>query len=344
MPHPVIEVIQHLISPLATSLGVFSLNKASHAQAMSTFVTAQKLLTKEAIRGLLSKRPVPCKIEEAKKGGGTQAKLQAPQNLVNRRGFSTLANQRSNARVVARSSFLLTSGTTSRSISTEHLFFAREMVPILQSMHSMGGMPWWASIVAMTTALRFVVFPFNLGLVRNTRRLEQIQSDIDKFEAIMRTGSEEERLNAAKSLKELFAKHHCHPLKNLISPLLMLPLFASMFGAVNHLCAIEPAMATEGLLWFPNLAMPDTTWLLPVISDLTWLASFELGAGRLYHFSPKFQSYIRMIALAFIPVTSPLPSGVFVLWITSNMFIIMRSLMLEIPVVQKFFRIPPRSH
>ena len=142
--------------------------------------------------------------------------------------------------------------------------------------------PWWQSITAFTIGLRFVVFPLNVSLLRNTLRIQQIQPQIDELDYRMRQNpGSEESLVAARELKALFKKEKCHPLKNIITPFFFPPLFLSLFGAVHWLCVNEPTMHTEGLLWFTDLMAPDHSNTLPVLSALTWLASFEV----LFHFS-----------------------------------------------------------
>jgi membrane protein insertase Oxa1/YidC/SpoIIIJ len=57
------------------------------------------------------------------------------------------------------------------------------------------------------------------------------------------------------------------------------PTILSIFGAIHNTSMSEPTMATEGLLWFPDLISPDATSLLPILSALTWLWNVEMGAG-----------------------------------------------------------------
>ena len=39
-------------------------------------------------------------------------------------------------------------------------------------------------------------------------------------------------------------------------------------------------MATQGILWFPDLLLPDSTFILPILSAFTWLWNVEMAAGE----------------------------------------------------------------
>lgn len=201
--------------------------------------------------------------------------------------------------------------------------------------------PWWQSITAFTLGLRVLVLPLNVSLLRNTLRIQTIQPQINELDFKMRQNpGTPESLAAARDLKALFKKHKCHPLKNIITPFFFPPLFLSLFGAVHWLCMQEPSLQSEGLLWFLDLTAPDHSNTLPVLSAITWLLSFELGAGQLYHMNPKLHSYIRLLTVAFIPITLQLPAGVFVFWITSNVFAIVRILLTRWGPIRRLLRIP----
>ena len=89
-------------------------------------------------------------------------------------------------------------------------------------------------------------------------------------------------LAATRSLRAALHRVGASPLQGaVIFPLILPPIILSFFAAVHDLCLAEPAMAREGALWFTDLVTPDTSSLLPIASNLTWLAQVEVGAGHL---------------------------------------------------------------
>ena len=43
-----------------------------------------------------------------------------------------------------------------------------------------------------------------------------------------------------------------------------------------------PDLKTEGALWFPDLTMPDGTWILPILLGVTNLLNIEVCAWTKY--------------------------------------------------------------
>ena len=203
------------------------------------------------------------------------------------------------------------------------------------------GWSWGAAIVGTTLLFRVLVLPLNVSLVRNTARLFLLRAQIGELRHAMHFGTEEKQVAAAREFFALLKRGKANPFKNLASPILFPPVFLSLFAAVNGMCSSVPDLATGGGLWFPNLMAPDTTGLLPVLSALSWLATIELASGKAFHMPPWMLSATRILAVACIPLTEPLPAGVFMFWITSNVFAMCRASMLRVRPIARFFRIPP---
>ena len=74
----------------------------------------------------------------------------------------------------------------------------------------------------------------------------------------------------------------------MLGSLIQLPVIMSCFMGIRKLCETVPAVRTPtplaslaetgGALWFPNLAVPDPVFALPVLAGLTTLFMTELGA------------------------------------------------------------------
>jgi YidC/Oxa1 family membrane protein insertase len=148
-------------------------------------------------------------------------------------------------------------------------------------------------------------------------------------------------VHAAREFFALLRRTRAHPFKNLASPIFFPPIFLSLFGAVHGLCTTVPALSAGGALWFMDLTQPDPSGVLPVLSALTWLATIELASGKAFHMPPWMLSATRLLAVACIPMTEPLPAGVFMFWLTSNLFAMGRATMLRQRPIARFFRVPP---
>lgn len=161
--------------------------------------------------------------------------------------------------------------------------------------------PWWAAITTGTLALRFALMPIQLGLLKNSLRMKILTPEIANLEAVLaaKVGSggiaggvtgasttaavtNEMKVAAAHKLKSLFKTTAASPwAQTVIFPFLMPGMILSVFGAVHDLCMAEPGMTSGGALWFPDLVAQDSTYLLPIVSALTWLWNVEMGESML---------------------------------------------------------------
>ncbi|OCL13879.1 hypothetical protein AOQ84DRAFT_429176 [Glonium stellatum] len=104
---------------------------------------------------------------------------------------------------------------------------------------------------------------------------------------------------------------------------------------------LEPSLATEGMLWFPNLMIPDPTLALPFILSTVMLGNIFINSkeGKVVG---KFQTRLRRIlicvALAIGPLTFQLPAGLLLYWISST-----SSAMLMNAILDTFWplKVPP---
>jgi len=60
------------------------------------------------------------------------------------------------------------------------------------------------------------------------------------------------------------------------------PLFICFFLGIQRM-ALLPSFETGGAAWFTNLAVADPTYILPLLSGATFLATVEVRASSLAH-------------------------------------------------------------
>ena len=227
--------------------------------------------------------------------------------------------------------------------SATHINLIQDMLEMLNDC----GLPWWSAISILTITFRLAVLPLNISLIRNSARLNTVRRDLETQGAIMSNpqSTEEEKLRAAQNYSHTLKENKCHPLYNIISPLVMTPMFLSVFLAVERICLHDPTCrGSGGIWWFHDLSSMDPTFMLPVLSAATWLLTIELGAAEARtELMRSFRSTMRFTAAVMVPVTASLPSGVFVYWITSNMFSLLQIYVMQRGPVRRFFRIPHRT-
>ncbi|ROL50248.1 Mitochondrial inner membrane protein COX18 [Anabarilius grahami] len=239
---------------------------------------------------------------------------------------------------------------------------------LLVSAQQMTGLPWWASIVCTTLALRTAI-TLPLGIYQSIiiAKVEALQKEIAvlarqlRFEISVKAkekGWSEKtcRFHFKKNLKrivsELYVRDNCHPFKASLLIWVQLPMWVCLSLALRNLSlgmghvplASEAGLATGGALWFPDLTLPDSTWIMPVSLGLINLIITEIFALRQLEPS-KFQKYvthfIRGISLVMIPIAATVPSSMSLYWLSSSCVGLAHNLLLRSPRFRGVCRIPP---
>lgn len=184
--------------------------------------------------------------------------------------------------------------------------------------------------------------PINVSAMKNSLRLKVITPQTEKLyqQISCHNNDSAARVLAAQQVEKLLIHHKCHPLHHWWVPIVFPLAFLSYFGAIHNLCLTNPSMSTEGMLWFQDLMVADTTFVLPVMSSLTWLWTVELGGGTLYRTWPGLKSSTRIVALASIPIVAIIPAGVFMFWIPANLYAVARSYTFRSDRVRNWLAIP----
>ncbi|KNE64167.1 YidC/Oxa1 family membrane protein insertase [Allomyces macrogynus ATCC 38327] len=217
----------------------------------------------------------------------------------------------------------------------------------LEVLHATAGLPWWASIAAMTVGIRFTLFPLMVKLQRNAVVMHNIRPELDRITAMIQTaqqsGDAVAMKEAAMAAQDLFHRHNVHPLKALGVPLMQAPIMISFFLAIRNLAEANiPSFAHGGLAWFTDLGAADPYYALPIAASAGFLTVIELGAetGVRNAQTDTMRKYMRIAGVAMVPLTASMPSGVFVYWITSNLFTLVQAQILKNETIRAKVGIP----
>ncbi|ETK96195.1 hypothetical protein L915_00999 [Phytophthora nicotianae] len=214
----------------------------------------------------------------------------------------------------------------------------------LDVIHSTTGLPWWATIIATTVAVRTVFFPMTVISMRNAAKMKQFQPEMLKLKDQMDSNPTRDAESAQefqKKYKALMKKHDVNPLKSMLTPLSQIPVFLGFFWGLQDISKYFPEYAHEGIGWVPDLSAADPTMALPVISSALVVASVELGGDAMADdMKDKMKFGMRCFALLMVPLTMKFQSGIFVYWVTSNMFTLTQTALMRLNVVKRALNIP----
>ncbi|XP_017561754.1 cytochrome c oxidase assembly protein COX18, mitochondrial [Pygocentrus nattereri] len=230
------------------------------------------------------------------------------------------------------------------------------------------GLPWWASIICTTLALRTAVtLPLAVYQTIIIAKVEALQKEIAELarqlsyeisvKAREKGWSEKTcryhfKKNLRRIVSELYVRDNCHPFKASLLIWVQLPMWVFLSLSLRNLsmgighvpAGLQEELAAGGALWFSNLTLPDSTWIIPVSLGLVNLLITEIFALRQLDAS-KFQKYvtnfIRGISLAMIPLAAAVPSSMALYWLSSSCVGLGHNLLLRSPRFRALCRIPP---
>src|SRR3712207_6014110 len=184
------------------------------------------------------------------------------------------------------------------------------------------GAPWWLSIVILTVIVRTLLFPLTVRQVRSMRAMQDLKPEMDRIRAQYRDNRQKQQ----EEMMKLYQERKVNPLGGCLPILVQMPIFIGIFYVIRQFGGYSlggrtveaqyPSFHEGGILWFQNLSSSDPTYLLPIISAVTMLASTEITAKNV---DPQQRWLMRLLPVGFTVFLLNFPAGLFVYWITSNL-------------------------
>lgn len=179
------------------------------------------------------------------------------------------------------------------------------------AVHSAGvpTLSWSGTVIGTALALRITgTLPLAVLQARVAARLELLAPHLLEWQVALRHklaassrkagvpyDEYRQALHAAFRAKRaaLWRAHHCHPLWLLVLPWLQAPIWMVLSIALRDMAGapiaswLRPAdravadaavaeFVTGGALWYPDLTVPDATFLLPLLIGIVNLANLEV--------------------------------------------------------------------
>uniref|UniRef100_H3B579 Cytochrome c oxidase assembly factor COX18 n=1 Tax=Latimeria chalumnae TaxID=7897 RepID=H3B579_LATCH len=243
---------------------------------------------------------------------------------------------------------------------------------MLMAMQQVTGLPWWANIICTTVALRAAItLPLAAYQTYIIAKVENLQPEIGdlakrlRYEVSVRA---KQRGWSEKVARRSLLLRNSERVLRLVSRAVEQEPKSGLEAAQSVMCqmsavvfvsgfkrflrkqklrlehvALREELAAGGMLWFPDLTLPDSTWILPVLVGVVNLLIVEIFALRKLEPS-KFQKYvtnfIRAISLVMIPIAATVPSSMALYWLSSSAVGLGQNLLLHSPTFRQLCRIP----
>lgn len=216
---------------------------------------------------------------------------------------------------------------------------------LIDAVHSFTGLNWWASIALTTVLIRGVTIPILLNQLKATYKLNLLRPQLEELRQEMgNKGTDPEAMaEGQRRMQLLFKQHGVTPFTPLKGLIIQGPIFISFFFAIRNMAEKVPSFKTGGTLWFTDLTTADTTYILPLLTAVTFIIMVESNMQEGMEGNPvagTMKKFSRIIAILSIPILMGIEKALFCYWLTSNLFTLGYGLALRRPDVRKLLNLP----
>ncbi|KAL1806036.1 hypothetical protein DCAR_0831784 [Daucus carota subsp. sativus] len=216
---------------------------------------------------------------------------------------------------------------------------------LIDYVHTYTGLPWWGSIAATTILIRWLAVPLMINQLKTTSKLTLMRPKLEEIKQEMqdRGMSPTAVTEGQQRMSQLFKEYGVTPWTPLKGLLIQGPVFVSFFFAIQNMVEKVPSFKEGGAFWFVDLTTPDSFYIFPVLTALTFWITVECNMQEGMEGNPAgatMKKVMRVFALITVPITMSFPKAIFCYWITSNLFSLLYGSVIRAPTVKKLLRIP----
>jgi membrane protein insertase Oxa1/YidC/SpoIIIJ len=178
-------------------------------------------------------------------------------------------------------------------------------------------------LTAFATRVAFMPLAIYSQMVGHKMKLlaPDTEQHMDNMKRYSKQGNKEASQIERAKLKNLRRNHGIYPMISMLN-IAQLPVhmvYISMINRLSYNFDINPAILTDGVLWFKDLSSPDPTGILPIIgglfSLLNILSTSTTGGNSQFR---KFSKFFRIFPLISIPIWMTFPAAFNIYWLVTS--------------------------
>ncbi len=208
------------------------------------------------------------------------------------------------------------------------------LVTINDALASIGLSPdwtWGLAIIGLTIIVRLILFPLTWKQYKSAQEMQLIQPQIKELQKKYKN----DRGKLQQETMQLYQEHRVNPFASCLPLILQLPVFISLYAAIKGLGPLEApqyeasvkALEAASFLWIPQLGFPDPYYILLILYVVSQMISTELMLATQ---TDKTQKMImRAMPIMFVLFLFNFPAGLFVYWVTTNVWTIGQQLIIR---------------
>lgn len=240
-------------------------------------------------------------------------------------------------------------------VAPDSWWATHRMMEAIDWIHTTGGLEWWGTITALTIATRVVIFPVTLFSMRNAAMVTKLKPKTDEMmeqqqQCDMNTDSGRARALALRTkIFKLYSDNNCNPLYSLVPILAQLPVLIFGYSALLAMSSHKTGspwhgFETGGLLWFPDLSVPDPMYGLPIVASASFFLTTYLQdpANVASKQQAEMMRYAGMgLSVFFLPIMANMSSAVVLYFSATNLIGVGQTALLRSAAFRRLVGLPP---
>ncbi|CAD6186357.1 unnamed protein product [Caenorhabditis auriculariae] len=220
----------------------------------------------------------------------------------------------------------------------------------LEGIHTYCDLPWWATIVTATVALRLLLIGVPVMSQKLVAKQSRYRKELNEFknriEDARKEGNNLLQQQIFLEQRDFLKSKDIRMGRQLGVLLANGTVFATQFFAIKKMVEVNyPGLSTGGTAWFTDLTVSDPYYALPLISALTMAAvtkvGIEMGTSS-DQMPPTMRVFMQYgLPVIIFGVSSQFSSALCVYWCTSNAMSLIYSAAFKAQPIRNVFGIPP---
>lgn len=170
------------------------------------------------------------------------------------------------------------------------------------------------AIILLTAVIKLAFFPLMNKQYESMKKMQEVSPKM----TALREKYKSEPQKMQQEVMKLYKQHKVNPLQGCLPMLVQIPFFIGVYsmamGDKFKALLLEPG-ANPGLFtfWLSDLAVPDATFILPII-----LAVFTFYSQKMMMVDPKQKQLLYLSPILILVFGLKLPAGVLLYWAAST--------------------------
>lgn len=173
---------------------------------------------------------------------------------------------------------------------------------------------WGWSIIGVTVLIRLALVPISMPSIKSSFKMRKIQPKIDALRKKYPGKDMESRQKLSQETFKLYKEEGVNPFSSCITILPQLPIFIAYFSLLRTSISLRQS---EWMFWVNDLSAKDPTFILPILMGVTmYLSQLTMPMPG----DPAQQKMMKLMPVFLTLMFLPMPSGLMLYMITSNLF------------------------